>query len=467
MTLLTMLIFHEDPDVVKSLSGLIEREMECHVQAVSDISAAIEKMGNETIDVIISDFSSSNGDASAILGYLLENNLETRYIAYSDKSSVRDSVTAMKQGAFDYISDEDNPDDIIAALKQAVEVSDKDKTRQNSRLNVSNIVGESSGIKQVFKTVGRVSVTDTTVLITGESGTGKELIARAIHASSGRHNKPMIVINCGAIPGELLESELFGHEKGAFTGAHRTRIGRFELADGGTIFLDEIGDMSSDLQVKLLRVLQEQNFERVGGTRSLNVDVRILAATNKNLRNAIKEGSFREDLYYRLNVIPIHVPPLRERRSDIPLLVDFFQKRLSDRIGEPQKSFSDESINKLVRYEWPGNIRELENLMERVAVLVEESVVEVSDLPERIRGGVISGQPSATISFEDGQSFSDLIEQFQKNLIIQALNQTNWVKAKASTLLKMNRTTLVEKIKKLNIEAPSSEEEHLEDILFR
>ncbi|MCF8067801.1 MAG: sigma-54 dependent transcriptional regulator [Desulfobacterales bacterium] len=373
----------------------------------------------------------------------------------------------MKQGAFDYISDEDNPDDIIAALKQAVEVSDKDKTRQNSRLNVSNIVGESSGIKQVFKTVGRVSVTDTTVLITGESGTGKELIARAIHASSGRHNKPMIVINCGAIPGELLESELFGHEKGAFTGAHRTRIGRFELADGGTIFLDEIGDMSSDLQVKLLRVLQEQNFERVGGTRSLNVDVRILAATNKNLRNAIKEGSFREDLYYRLNVIPIHVPPLRERRSDIPLLVDFFQKRLSDRIGEPQKSFSDESINKLVRYEWPGNIRELENLMERVAVLVEESVVEVSDLPERIRGGVISGQPSATISFEDGQSFSDLIEQFQKNLIIQALNQTNWVKAKASTLLKMNRTTLVEKIKKLNIEAPSSEEEHLEDILFR
>ena len=245
-------------------------------------------------------------------------------------------------------------------------------------MQFGGLVGESAEMKKVFKTVERVAASDSTVLITGESGTGKELIAQAIHQNSHRSHRPMVTINCGAIPRELLESELFGHEKGSFTGAHRTRLGRFEVANGGTIFLDEIGDMSPDLQVKLLRVLQEQSFERVGSTSSIKVDIRVLAATHKDLVASIEEGTFREDLFYRLNVIPIQVPPLRHRKSDIPLLVSFFMNRMGGRRREDirrMKSFSGEALQGLIAYDWPGNIRELENMMERLSVLVEEDVI--------------------------------------------------------------------------------------------
>ena len=263
--------------------------------------------------------------------------------------------------------------------------SDKSQTPKFGEL-----VGDSPAIHEVFRAIEKVAITDSTVLITGESGTGKELIARAVHYTGDRKDKPMVVINCGAIPGELLESELFGHEKGAFTGAHRTRIGRFEMADNGTIFLDEIGDMSPNLQVKLLRVLQEQSFERVGSTKPLKVNVRIIAATNKNLQNSIKDGKFREDLFYRLNVIPIHVPPLRERKTDIPMLKDFFLSRLGGRRLHDRrrmKSFLDSAMELMIQYDWPGNIRELENTIERLSVLVEDDVIGVADLPEKIRGG--------------------------------------------------------------------------------
>ena len=295
--------------------------------------------------------------------------------------------------------------------------------------------------------------TGSTVLITGESGTGKELIARSIHENSKRFDKPLIVINCGAIPGELLESELFGHEKGAFTGAHRTRIGRFELADEGTIFLDEIGDMSPNLQVKLLRVLQEQNFERVGSTKQIKVNIRIIAATNQDLNNLIKEESFREDLFYRLNVIPVKVAPLRQRKSDIPLLVSYFQKKLSERRGGGLKTFSDATMDALVSYNWPGNIRELENLMERLYVLADNDVIKVADLPESIQSKEPTMFQHSLSPMESGLSFNDAVENYQKMIILKALDQTNWVKAKAAELLKMNRTTLVEKIKKLKIKA--------------
>ncbi|MBI9087748.1 MAG: sigma-54-dependent Fis family transcriptional regulator [Desulfobacterium sp.] len=317
-----------------------------------------------------------------------------------------------------------------------------------------DIAGSSKAITDLLKVVKKVSVSDSSVLITGESGTGKELIARAIHRNSFRNDGPIVIINCGAIPGELLESELFGHEKGAFTGAHRSRIGRFELADKGTIFLDEIGDMSPDLQVKLLRALQERRIERVGGTTSIDVDIRILSATNKDLAASMAEGTFREDLFYRLNVIPLHIPPLRARASDIPLLLDHFQKRLGERnCGYRPKEFSDEVLAAMGAYRWPGNIRELENLMERISVLVENDLVVLSDLPDHVKMTAPTSVSSAmTAVFEKGVGFNDAVDQFQRSLIVQALNQTDWIKARAAELLKMNRTTLVEKIKKLGIE---------------
>jgi transcriptional regulator with GAF, ATPase, and Fis domain len=317
-----------------------------------------------------------------------------------------------------------------------------------------DFIGESEAIRKISAVVSRVAGTDSTVLITGESGTGKELIARAIHANSHRRHAPMITINCGAIPRELLESELFGHEKGAFTGAHRTRVGRFELADGGTIFLDEIGDMSPDLQVKLLRVLQEKCFERVGGIRPIHVNVRIISATNKDLKKAIRDNTFREDLFYRLNVIPIVVPPLRERKKDIPLLVDHFVRKLDEKNSWGIKQFSAEAMAALCRYDWQGNVRELENMMERISVLVEKETVEIVDLPD-----YISGMESEIVDilspledfFENGMGFNEAVEEHQKKLILHALGKTNWVKAKAAEMLKMKRTTLVEKIKKMNL----------------
>jgi transcriptional regulator with GAF, ATPase, and Fis domain len=324
--------------------------------------------------------------------------------------------------------------------------------------NRVGIAGTSKGLIKVLDIVRKVSKSDSSALITGESGTGKELIAKAIHKNSSRGKSPLVVINCGAIPGELLESELFGHEKGAFTGAHRSRTGRFELADKGTIFLDEIGDMSPDLQVKLLRAIQERQFERVGGSTTIKVDIRVISATNKDLPSAIEDGVFREDLYYRLNVIPIHIQPLRERKEDILVLCDYFQKTLIKRVnGYQKKNFCKEVEHALVKYDWPGNIRELENLIERISVLVEEQTIELHDLPEYIINNSCGNMSTSVTSvFDNGVGFNKAVEQYQKSLIIHALDETRWVKARAAALLQMNRTTLVEKIKKMKIE-PKSE----------
>lgn len=320
--------------------------------------------------------------------------------------------------------------------------------------NRNGIAGVSKGLMAVLDRVRKVARSDSSALITGESGTGKELIARAIHNNSPRKDGPMVVINCGAIPSELLESELFGHEKGAFTGAHRARTGRFEIADKGTIFLDEIGDMSPDLQVKLLRALQERRFERVGGSQTIEVDIRVISATNKNLTTAIEDKQFREDLYYRLNVIPIKVLPLRERSEDIMFLVDHFQSGLAKRNAEYiPKVFPDSVKQVLDTYEWPGNIRELENLVERLSVLVEEDTVNIADLPGCMTGAGIDAAPIGVAGvFRNNIGFNEAVESYQKSLIVHALNETGWVKAKAAEMLKMNRTTLVEKIKKMNIE---------------
>jgi transcriptional regulator with GAF, ATPase, and Fis domain len=310
-------------------------------------------------------------------------------------------------------------------------------------------------MRTVFSTLSKVAMTDATTLILGESGTGKELVARALHALSGRKGK-IVPVNCGAIPEEILESELFGHEKGAFTGAASSKVGRFQLADGGTIFLDEIGEMSPKLQVKLLRVLQDQIIEPVGSTRSIPINVRIVAATNKDLRKEVEAGRFREDLYYRLQVVPIELPALRERQGDVTLLAEHFLGREAETLGKDSLSLSDETLHVLRNFEWPGNVRELENLIRRLAVLSEGEVIQVHELPEYMRENVAEVAPSHTTEIlelpDEGLHFNDVVDTFESSLILKALDRTGWNKKAAAELLNLNRTTLVEKIKKKGLE---------------
>jgi len=456
----SILVVEQDPEMEEIFVNGLCKETGYHVQAAHDGSHAKRFIDKNTYDFVITDINAQDTEGQNIFDYVIDKFPETRCIIISKNASIRDSVEAIKKGAIDFLTLPVNIEELINIIKKTEEENKSCRQRrreedQTETFKFGDLVGNSPEMTAVFGKIKKVANTDSTVLITGGSGTGKELIAMAIHYNSDRFDKPLVVINCGAIPGELLESELFGHEKGAFTGAHRTRIGRFEIADSGSIFLDEIGDMSPDLQVKLLRVLQEQSFERVGSTKSIKVDIRIIAATNKNLKNSIEVGSFREDLYYRLNVIPIEVPPLRKRKSDIPLLINHFLKRLGGRRRHERKrmkSFSEEAMEFLMKYDWPGNIRELENMIERLSVLVENDVIHVRDLPDRIRGELPGMQKHALISLEDGFGFNDAVENYQKNLILQALKQTNWIKSKAAELLKMNRTTLVEKIKKMQIE---------------
>jgi len=328
-----------------------------------------------------------------------------------------------------------------------------------------NLVGSSSGIQRVRNMIEMVARSDANVLIMGDSGTGKEVIARHVHHHSPRRSKPFVPLNCGAIPADLLESELFGHEKGAFTGAISSRQGRFEMADGGTLFLDEIGDMSLSMQVKLLRVLQERSFERVGSNKCISVDVRIVAATHVNLEDAINEGRFREDLYYRLNVFPIETPPLRDRTEDLPLLVNDLVERL-DHEGRGSIQMTAECIRSLSQYNWPGNVRELANLIERLSILYPNGTIDVHDLPEKYRpaemGGAESGARPSIVSLgaeaglghlpRVGLDLKEHLTQIESNLIRQALDDSNWVVAHAAKRLQMGRTTLVEKMRKLRLQ---------------
>ncbi len=322
-----------------------------------------------------------------------------------------------------------------------------------SRIATETIIGQSRAIQKVFRLIDKIAPSDSTVLITGETGTGKGLVAHAIHSKSRRHNESMISINCGAIPENLLESELFGHVKGAFTGATVTKTGKFELANGGTIFLDEIGDMSPDLQVKILRVLEEGEFEAVGGNRTLRVDVRIIAATHRDLEKRVESGRFREDLFYRLYVIPLKLPPLRERTEDIPLLVNYFLDLFNEKTGSGVEGVSAEALNCLTAHLWPGNVRELRNMMERLVVLKDGGTILPEDLPPKLRGRQeFSFQHPSIAVTDEGISLNTAVTEFEKALIIQSLEKTNWVKNKAAKLLKLNRTTLVEKIKRYRLD---------------
>jgi len=427
------------------------------VTVVGSGQEAIRVAQEIPIHVLMMDLKLPDIDGLAVLERILQIDSKVIGIVMTGYGSIDCAVKAMKAGAFDFLTKPFDNEVVVGSINKALEAHRRRKNMQSSRKAVreqyrlEQFVGTSEPIRRVLEFVAKVADSNSTVLIQGESGTGKELVARMLHFNSVPKDRPLVPVNCGAIPESLLESELFGHEKGAFTGATQTRIGRFELAHGGTIFLDEIGELSLGLQVKLLRVLQERSFERVGGTRTIDVDVRVVAATNQDLELAVQQKRFREDLYYRLNVIPVTIPPLRERRSDIPQLVNYFLERLNRAKQTATTGCSPDAMTRLMEHHWPGNIRELENMIERLVVLSQSGTIEVSDLPERLQRRSVTAEPTAShfISLSDqGVNLSREIEQFENRLIVSALRQANGITSKAAQLLHVNRTTLVEKMKR-------------------
>ena len=452
-----ILVVDDNPDVLNLIADILESH-DHEVKTVSNGASAIKELESNDYDMVLTDLMMPDVDGMQVLENAILKAPKTICIILTGHGTIKSSVEAIKKGAFDYITKPVSPSELLIFVEKALKF--KNLEEENIRLkkelkgkyHYKNIVGTSKVIKKIYYLIEKVSDTDGTVLITGASGTGKELIARSIHYNSQRSDKPMVVINCGAIPEALLESELFGHEKGAFTGAYKKRIGRFEMANGGTIFLDEIGEMSPSLQIKLLRVLQDQQFERVGGTKTLHVDLRFIAATNKNLTTAINTEKFREDLYYRLNVIPIKVPSLKQRRSDIPLLMDFFLKKFQKGKYDKITGFSQVAMDSMLAYDWPGNVRELENVIKRLTILCEGPVVGFEDLPENIQDVSGSHYPDKEVIIDNELNLNEAVQDYEKKIILEALEKTNWVKSKAAKLLNINRTTLVAKIKKQNIE---------------
>lgn len=374
-------------------------------------------------------------------------------VVLAGRPSVAEAMAAARAGASEYVESPFAWAALDAALGRFLGEGGTESVTDSEPQGCAAIVGKSDRMAKVFTLIKKVCDTDTTVLVRGESGTGKELIAQALHYEGTRRNGPFIAVNCGAIPGELLESELFGHEKGAFTHAIRTRMGRFELAHGGTVFLDEISEMSPMLQVKLLRVLQERKFERIGGTRTIQSDFRIVAATNRDLDQEVAEGRFREDLYYRLNVIPIEAPPLRERKGDIALLIDYFIEKFNRVRQKKISGVTPEAMRQLLHYPWPGNVRELENTVERMVILAAGRELAVEDLPDRVVGTLPAATAAQDVHEIPGEGFflNEVVADFEKRLIVQALDQTSWVRNRAAKLLNVNRTTLIEKMKRFGL----------------
>lgn len=399
-------------------------------------------------DLVITDLKMPGIDGFELLKTVKDEAPETQVVVITAFGAVETAVEAMKAGAYDYITKPFNRDELKLTVRKALQV--KGLVRENRELREElsdrkefhSIIGSSPEMEQVFQIVRKVADTEATVLVTGESGTGKELVARAIHTGSSRKNKPFVAINCAAIPRDLLESELFGHVRGAFTGAVRDKVGKFQMADGGTIFLDEVGELPLDLQPKLLRALQEKTVEMVGGTSSQKIDVRVVAATNADLEQAISSGDFREDLYYRLCVIPVHLPPLRKRTGDIPLLIRHFVSKH----GANEVSFSHEAMDLLRRHSWPGNVRELENTVERVLIMRNGNVVEADDLPEKIRSGRSGGDRIINLP-DEGYP----LEQLEKEVVLEALEKNSWNQTNAAKFLRIPRHTLIYRMEKYGI----------------
>jgi DNA-binding NtrC family response regulator len=454
-----VLVIDDEESIRDLLKDFLEtRGLE--VVTASNGETGLSLLKEDKFDLFLLDLMMPGISGLDVLREITAEKIEIPSIVITAHATVQTAVEAMKLGAFDYITKPFNLEELFIAIQRALDVSKLQK--ENFRLKkelkrkfgYKKIIGNSTQIQDVIKFIGKIADTDSTILITGESGTGKELVAQTIHYHSSRSRKPIVPLNCAAIPKDILESELFGHEKGAFTGAVSTRIGRFEMSHNGTLFLDEIGELAPALQVKLLRVLQEKEFERVGGIKTIKVDVRIIAATNRDLEKAVSEGRFREDLFYRLNVIPMHLPPLRKMRDDIPLLLEHFINDISKRKKKDVLNISKDAVNCLVNYRWPGNVRELENLTERMIILNDTGEITVDDLPDRLKEKqqVQRGRHKTQDLSTEGIDLNHMLDEIENNMIVQALELSKGIKSKAATLLGLNRTTLIEKLKKKSID---------------
>ncbi len=448
-----LLVVDDEPNIRSSLEGIL-RDEGYRVSSVGSAEEALSSIRKSSPDLVLLDIWLPGMDGIAALERMRRLIPDLAVVMISGHGNIEAAVKATKLGAYDFIEKPLSLERVVLAVRHALDQARLEKENLQLRQTLQKrceIVGESHAMESIEQMVRSVAPTNGRVLIRGESGTGKELVARSIHQQSLRREKPFVEVNCAAIPEDLIESELFGHEKGSFTGATAKRKGKFEMADGGTIFLDEVGDMSLRTQAKVLRVLEEQRFERVGGTESLEVDVRVLAASNKDLVQAIAEGKFREDLYYRLNVVPLYVPPLRERKGDIPLLVNHFLCEFSKEYGKREKVMSAEAMKVLADFHWPGNVRELKNLIERLIIMVPSAKIELFDVESSL--GPSASVPTGIVTegplSED--SLRDAVDQFEKAFLLERLGENSWNISRTAEKLGIERSNLHRKLKAFGI----------------
>ena len=450
----------DDEEIMREVIATLLEEEGFRVVCAATGEEGLEKARQETPDLVLLDLMLPGMNGLAALKEILQVDSDTVVIMISAYASIEDAVEATKAGAFDFITKPFKNEELLLVVKnglgkRTLEVENRRLRKTvKERFTFKNIVGKSERMQEVFDLITQVAPRRSTVLIEGESGTGKELVAKAIHSSSERSDGAFVAVNSGSIPGDLLESELFGHVKGAFTGATSSKKGLFEIADGGTIFLDEVGTLPLDTQAKLLRVIQEREFRRVGGLENIKVDVRILAATNIDLKEAMERQQFREDLYYRLNVITISLPSLRERKQDIPLLVEHFTRQFCQENGRSDCLLDRSVVKLLMQSDWPGNVRELENVIERAVVLAPDSGEITPDLFPRDVLSISSVNVERLDVLDNGTTLRELLREFEKNLIVNALQMADWNQKKAAVLLRVNPSTLNEKLKRLNIKMP-------------
>ncbi|MFH1674617.1 MAG: sigma-54 dependent transcriptional regulator [Pseudomonadota bacterium] len=442
----TVLVVDDEPSILQSLSGVLSDEGFEALTAGNGYEA-LKMIEELSPDLVLLDIWMPGIDGIETLKEIKRNNPFLQVIIISGHGNVETAVKATKLGAYDFIEKPLSIDKVIVAINNALNfrrLEEENRLLKRRALGKSRITGESPAIKALKQQIAVVAPTNAWILITGENGTGKELVARTIHQMSNRAEHPLVEVNCAAIPEELIESELFGHEKGAFTSANSRKRGKFELADGGTIFLDEIGDMSLKTQAKILRILQEQKFERVGGTRTLKVDVRVIAASNKNLEEEIEKGSFREDLYFRLNVVPIEVPALRDRTEDIPLLVEEFLREFSKNDKLESKEMTPEAIRLLQDYHWPGNVRELKNLLDRLIIMTSDKIIDVKDIPEPYAQTKTAREDSSLFM---SVSLKEAKKEFEKAYLIQKLRENQGNISQTAEAIGIERSHLHKKIK--------------------
>jgi DNA-binding NtrC family response regulator len=448
-----ILVVDDEPGARQSLEVILEDDYQ--VVSVGSGQEALQTLQRLPVDLILLDVNMPDMDGLEVLRKIKEQDEEVDVIMVSALNLARKAVDAIKLGAYDYITKPYEPEDILSTVARVVSKRNLHKELDFLRKEVEvsrgfdEIISQNKRMLEIFQLVQKVAYTSTNILITGESGTGKELIARSIHRQGNRKSGPFVAINCAAIPSELMESEMFGHEKGAFTGAHTRTIGKFEYANGGTLFLDEISALRSDLQAKLLRVLQEREIERIGSNRPIRVDIRVISATNTNLEDAVAQGKFRQDLYFRLNVVPLPMPPLRERKEDIPLLANHFLNKFNIAFNKKVRGFSEKALDVLLRYHWPGNIRELENLTERIVVLSpNDEPIDLKAIPLEIL--MDSGQDIEDLESKKG-GLIKIREAFERRVILNVLEATKWNQTEAAKILKVNRNTLLQKAKQLGV----------------